>query len=206
VNARERYVRELERRLPFALGLRSRVLYEVREHLRDGGEEALARFGPVDELAAEFSEELRVRAAARASWLVPAVVAGFVVPFYVIPENTLPPAPWTVKPDYLAWKQHAAIASFVIAGGFGAVAFVTGRVRPRLAVVPLIASLAALATAVVFGSVVAIQWIDAVPGTSASITYAGIAASVLLLVALALVVAEAGRAALPQRRNKLAPD
>jgi hypothetical protein len=45
-------------------------------------------------------------------WLVPAIVAGLLGPSYVVPENTLPPAPWTVKPDYLAWKQDAALAAF----------------------------------------------------------------------------------------------
>ncbi len=104
-NTRERYVRELEARLPFALGVRRRVLAEVREHLREG-QDALVRFGPVDELAAELAGELRLRAEARASWLVPAAVVAFVFPFYVVPENTLPPAPWVVKPDYLAWPSR----------------------------------------------------------------------------------------------------
>jgi hypothetical protein len=54
MSGRERYVRELERRLPFALGHRARVVAEVREHLRDGGDEALVRFGSVDELAREL--------------------------------------------------------------------------------------------------------------------------------------------------------
>ena len=178
------------------------MIAEVREHLREGGEDAPARFGPVDELAAELGKELRIRAAARASWLVPALAVAFIFPLYVIPENTLPPAPWSVKPDYLAWKQHVAVAAFVIALGFGAVAFATGRVRPRFAAVPLVCSLAALAIAIGFGSVVAIQWIDAVPGTSAALTYAGVAASVLFLIALGLVVG----AALPQRGDQLAPD
>jgi hypothetical protein len=206
VSPQDRYLRDLERRLPYALGLRGRVLAEVREHLRDGGDEALARFGPVEELAPELTAELRVRAAARASWLVPGLLAVFVFPLYVIPENTLPPAPWVSKPDYLAWKQHVAVAAWLIAIGFGLLAFAIGRLRPRLAVAPLACSAAALAVAVVFGSVVAVQWIDAVPGTSAAITYAGIATAILLVAAVAFLAVEAGRSALPQSRNQLASD
>ena len=203
---RERYVRELERRLPFALGLRTRAISEVREHLREGGDEALARFGPVEEVAAELARELRVRAIARASWLLPAIVVAFVFPFYVLPENTLPPAPWDAKPDYLAWKQHVAVGAFLVALALALVAFVAARVKPMLAAIPLVGSLAALAVAVGFGSVVAVQWIDAVPGTSATITYAGVAWSLLLLAAAAVVVVETVRLGLPNREDELAAD
>jgi hypothetical protein len=206
VTARERYLLELERRLPFALGLRGRALSEIREHLREGGDDALARIGRVEELASELGRELRIRAAARASWLIPLLVALFVVPFYVVPENTLPPAPWDVKPDYLAWKQHTAVGAWLAALGLAVAGLLIGRMMPRLAVLPLIGAVAALGVAVVFGSVVAVQWIDAVPGTSAGLTYAGIAASVLLTAAGVLVLVEASRALLPDRRNELAAD
>ena len=206
MNARERYVRELERRLPFALGLRPRVISEVREHLRDGGDEALARFGPVEEVAAELAGELRLRAIGRASWLLPAILAAFVFPFYVLPENTLPPAPWDVKPEYLAWKQHVALGALLAAVVLAFVALVAARLKPVLALVPLVGSLAALATAVGFSSVVAAQWIDAAPGTSPAITYGGIASGLLLLAAAALVVVEVFRPALPNRGNELTAD
>lgn len=206
MNPRERYVRELERRLPFALGLRRRVISEVREHLREGGEEALARFGSLDEVATQLRDELRVRAVARASWFVPAILVAFVFPFYVLPENTLPPAPWDVKPEYLAWKQHVALGAFLVSFALALVAFVAARVRPTLAVAPLVSSLAALALAVGFSSVVAVQWIDAVPGTSTAITYAGVASGVLLFLAAALVVAEALRPVLAKRGSELTAD
>jgi hypothetical protein len=202
VSPRERYVRELESRLPFALGLRGRVISEVREHLREGGEDALARFGSVDELAAELSRELRTRAAARASWLVPAVLVLLIFPLYVLPENTLPPAPWDTKPEYLAWKQHVAVGAFLAALAFAAIALVLGRVLPRLAVVPLACSVVGLGIAVVFSSIVAAQWVDAVPGTSASIMYAAVAMSAALLVVAVLLVA----AVLPDGRNELSTD
>jgi hypothetical protein len=206
VTARERYLLELEQRLPFALGMRGRALSEIREHLREGGDEAVVRFGPVEELASELRRELRIRAAARASWLIPALVALFVVPFYVVPENTLPPAPWDVKPEHLAWKQHTALGAWLAALGFGVAGLLVGRVMPRLAVLPLVGAVAALGVSVVFGSVVAVQWIDAAPGTSAGVTYAGIAASVLLAAAGVLVLVEALRAVLPDRGHELAAD
>ena len=206
MTARERYLLELERRLPFALGLRARALSEIREHLREGGDDALARIGPVEELASELGRELRIRAAARASWLVPVLVALFVVPIYVVPENTLPPAPWDVKPDYLAWKQHTAVGAWLAALGLGVAGLLIGRVMPRLAVLPLVGAIAALGVAAVFGSVVAVQWIDAAPGTSVGITYSGIAASVLLTAAGVFVLVEASRAVLPDRRDELAAD
>jgi hypothetical protein len=184
---RERYVRELERRLPFALGLRGRAVAEVREHLRDGGDEALARFGPVDELAAELAHELRVAASARATWLVPALVAAFVFPFYLVPENAFPPAPWVSVPDYLAWKQDAALAAFVLAVGAAFTAAVVGRLWPRVALVPLALAVAALAVAATFASVMDVQWIDAVPGTSPWLVY-----GLLVPARLVFVLAAAG--------------
>jgi len=206
VTARERYVRELERRLPFALGLRRRALAEIREHLREGGDEALARFGPVEELADELARELRARVAVRASWLIPTLVAVFVFPFYVVPENTLPPAPWDVKPEYLAWKQQLAAGAWLVALAFAVAALVVGRVKPRLVVWPLLGSVSTLAVAVAFGSIVAVQWLDAVPGSSAALAYAGMAASLMLLVVGALVLVEAYRSALRDCGSELAPD
>jgi hypothetical protein len=199
---RERFLQELERRLPFALGARRRVLAEVREHLRDGGEESLRRFGSVDQLATELNRELRMRAAARASWLAPLLVVAFLVPFYVVPENTLPAAPWSVKPHYLAWKQHVVIAAVLIAAALAITGFAVGRLRPRLAFVPLVGSALSLAVAVTFGAIVAVQWLDAVPGTSAAITYASIVASFALLAGLVCLALEA----LPHRGRDFAAD
>jgi hypothetical protein len=203
VTPRERYVRELERRLPFALGHRARVVSEVREHLREGGEEALERFGSVDELAAELRPELRARAAATASWLVPTLAAAFVVPFYVIPENAFPPAPWDAMPGYLAWKQDAALVAFAVAVVAAAVAAVVGRVVPLWALVPLSLCLAALVAAAAFAMVMDVQWIEEVPGTSAALVYGGLLPLRAGVVAgAALVLA----GALRDGRHELAPD
>ena len=185
---RERYVRELERRLPFALGHRARVVAEVREHLREGGDEALARFGSAEELAAELRPELRSRALATASWLVPLLVVVFVVPFYVIPENAFPPAPWDAVPAYLAWKQDAALVAFAVALCAGVAAALVGRVSPRWALSPLWLCLAALVAATTFAMVMDVQWIEEVPGTSAAVVYGALLPLRVVVVALAAAV------------------
>jgi HAAS len=198
----EQYVRELARRLPFALGVRRRVLAEVREHLRDGREDAVARFGSVDELAEQLAPELRTRAAARASLLAPLLVVLFLVPFYVVPENTLPPAPWAAKPAHLAWKQDVAVYALLVAGAFALAAFLLGRFRPRLVFVALGAAVVGLAVAATFGAIAAVQWIGAVPGTSAPITYSCLAASFALLFAATFLAIESS----PHGRRELTTD
>ena len=202
MSPRERYVRELERSLPFALGHRARVVAEVREHLREGGDQARARFGPVEELAAELRPELRARALATASWVVPLLVVAFVFPFYVVPENAFPPAPWDSVPGYLAWKHDAALVALVVALAAAATAAVIARISPRWAVAPLCLAVAALAAAAAFASVMDVQWIEEVPGTSAALVYA--------LVPLRLAVVAAAGAlvvgALGDGRDELAPD
>jgi hypothetical protein len=204
VTVQEQYVRDLERRLPFALGLRRRVIAEVREHLREGGDQALARFGSVEELAGELRLELRAGAAARASWLVPALVVAFVFPFYVVPENAFPPAPWSSVPGYLAWKQDVALGAFAVAVGSGLVALLVGRIRPRLTLVPLAVSVAGVVVAGSFATVLDAQWIDEVPGTSALLVYGFLLpARVAFMVAATALFVGAG---LRDRRHELAAD
>lgn len=198
----ERYLRELARRLPLALGARRRVLAEVREHLRDGGQDAVTRFGSVGELAEQLAPELRARAAARASVLAPVLLVLFLVPFYVVPENTLPPAPWHVKPAHLAWKQDVAVSALLVAGAFSVVAFVLGRFRPRLVFVALGAGVVGLGVAATFDAIVAVEWISAVPGTSVPITYACLAASFVLFWAAAFLAIESS----PHGRRELTTD
>jgi hypothetical protein len=203
VNVQDRYVREVELQLPFALGHRRRVLAEIREHLRDGGDEATARFGSVDELARELRPELRVRAVATASWLLPVLVAVFVVPFYVIPENAFPPPTWAAVPAYLAWKREAALVAFAVGIGAALAAAVVGRVSARFTVPLLWLAVSALFAAATFASILDAQWIDEVPGTSAALVYGGLLPlrAGVVAVAVGLVVA-----ALRDGRRELAAD
>jgi hypothetical protein len=203
VNAREQYVRELELRLPFALGHRRRVLAEVREHLRDGGDGAVMRFGSVDELARELRPELRARAVGTASWLLPILVAVFVVPFYAIPENAFPPPQWATVPAYLAWKHDAALVAFVVAVAAVLAAALVARLSPRWAVPLLWLTLAALVTAATFASVLDAQWIDEVPGTSAALVFGLLLPLRAAVVVLAFVLLVA---ALRDRGRELATD
>jgi hypothetical protein len=185
----ERYLCELRRRLPWALGARGRVLAEARDHLleaamRIGDERAVAEFGPADEVAARLGPELAARAAARAAAIVPVLVAAFVVPFYLVPENEFPPAPWTSVPGYLAWKHDVALGAFAAAVALALIGALLGAVRPRLAIGPLVLVAAALTVAAGFASVLDAQWIDEVPGTSATLVWGVIVPARVAVVAL----------------------
>jgi hypothetical protein len=103
------YLKELQRRLP-PVPLRGRFLEEARDHIEDGGLEA---FGPVDVVARRMRRELARATDRLATRILVVVVALYLLPLYVIPENTLPPAPWTEMPGELAWKLGLAEAAFV---------------------------------------------------------------------------------------------
>jgi hypothetical protein len=108
------------------------------------------------------------------------VVALFVLPLYGIPENTLPPAPWTERPDYLTWKLYVAEAAWVVALGAAAAAVLLAWSRfPRAALAALASSAIALAVAAGIGSVGAVQWTDAVPGSGTTLALSLAATAVL---------------------------
>jgi len=119
----DRYLEELRRRLPIAV--RPRVLAEVEDHLREsarevGEDEAVARFGSAEALAASY------RARVRWVYAALALLAALAYPAlsYPIPENSLPPAPWPnvdAMPHELAWKREWILVLFVIALVSGAV-------------------------------------------------------------------------------------
>lgn len=117
----ERYLLELERRLPRVR--RRRFLAEAEEHLRDSVERhraaglspeaaeeaALADFGTFDAVAGRFRAEAAGVETRVASSLVLAAALLFVLPLYVIPENTLPPAAWMAKPREILVLQTASV-------------------------------------------------------------------------------------------------
>jgi hypothetical protein len=154
------YLAELRRLLPRTARLR--VLPEVREHLRDaaarhraegaspGNAEMLAtaEFGDVRGVAARLGRELAIRETRIAALLVLGVVALFIFPLYVIPENTLPPAPSAEKPSELLALERAALGLWLAAGMLATVSAVLAWSRWRRAVpVALIATAAAIAGA-----------------------------------------------------------
>ena len=122
------YLAELSRLLPRTARLRA--LAEVREHLRDSAARhraagvspgdaelrATGEFGEVELVAHRLGGELAIRETRIAALLALAAVAFFVFPFYVVPENTLPPATWVEKPYELLVLQRVALGLWLAAG------------------------------------------------------------------------------------------
>lgn len=168
----EAYLREFERVLPRAPRLRSRILAETQDHLREaarelGPEAAVERFGAPRALARQFAPAYARFYARLSAYAALVAGAGFVTLLYPIPENVLPPAPWPEggKPDYLAWKQHAVAAVFLVAIGACAVALVSLRRHVAVSLLATLTALASLSVCAVLGAVVSFQWAEAVPGT-----------------------------------------
>jgi hypothetical protein len=146
----ERYLGELERRLP-RLG-RRRILAEVEEHLRDlagrheaGGRSAAAAeaaatqdFGDVALLARELAAERAVVETRAASLLALGAVSFFVFPLYVVPENTLPAATWTEKPPGIVLLQVVSVALWAAAATTSLTAFALAWTRGRRIAAPLL--------------------------------------------------------------------
>ncbi len=128
------YLVELQRLLPRLAG--RRAVAEVREHLRDTAAEqraaglsaldaevaATQAFGSVEDVARRLAAELAVRESRLACVLALAAAAFFVIPLYVVPENTLPPATWVEKPTDIALLQGVAIGCWIGACLFAALA------------------------------------------------------------------------------------
>ena len=122
------YLGELERRLPRIS--RRRILAEAQEHLRDSAAThgaaglslhaaeaaAVDDFGPVEIVARRLSAEGAIRETRIATLVALSAVAFFVFPLYVVPENSLPPAPWVEKPRDIFVLQLASVVIWLAAG------------------------------------------------------------------------------------------
>jgi hypothetical protein len=167
VSAIDRFLAELARELPF--WARSRVLAEAEDHLRAaagvvGEDEAIARFGPAREVARGFRCVSALRIAAVAA------LAALALPIlgYPVVENALPPAPWPsadAMPESLQWKLDAVKGLYLLALGAGVVAALLIRRGGRELVLACAVVLAALAQIGALGTVLSVQWANAVPGT-----------------------------------------
>jgi hypothetical protein len=161
----EAYLAELRRRLP-RLG-RGRIVAEVEDHLREaarerGEEQAIADFGPPDELARAFAP----RAAARLAALVVLPLLAYPLLTYPIVESSLPPAPWPDSvPAYLAWKRDVSLYLWAASLVAGVVVLIAVRRGGRVLLAAVVATVAALVPMAVLQLVLAVQWADAVPGT-----------------------------------------
>ncbi|MGH3137053.1 MAG: permease prefix domain 1-containing protein [Gaiellaceae bacterium] len=172
------YLLELERRLPRIAAQRPRA--EVREHLRDAAAQHEARglsradaecaavrdFGPVDEIAKRLGFEIALRQTRVAAALALGATALFVFPLYVVPENTLPPAPWLEKPRDIAVIQLVMVALWVAAGVLAAAATAVAWTRLSTFAAPMLtASLVALAGSLGAVVTLAVRWYSYTPST-----------------------------------------
>jgi hypothetical protein len=169
-----RYLHELDAALPRVPLLRARFLREAEDHLSetaralvaagssvaDAERTACERFGAPAELATRFADDVAERLRAFVPGLVLATAVVFVLPFYVLPENTLPPAPWPEVPGYLAWKHDAAIVAFAVAVGVAVVAAATRAVSLTALAV------ASLTAATAFSTLLDVEWVEEVQEAS----------------------------------------
>ena len=174
----ELYLDDLAAELAFH-GIRgrraARLRAEARDHLLElsadhGDEDAIARFGSPRTLAVEAARAAHPVMLFRAALVFLAALPFFVLPLYAIPENTLPPAPWDARPDYLTWKLYVADGAFVVAL-LAALLAVTAawRRRRRTTFVALTLAGGSFAASVVIGAIGAIQWAQAVPGAGTTL-------------------------------------
>ncbi len=172
------YLAELEQRLPRTARLRA--LPEIREHLRDAAGRhraagrspfdaeaaATSEFGPVADVARRFGSELAVRETRVASVLSLGAVGFFIFPLYVIPENTLPPAPWLEKPRDIAVLQALAIGFWLLGSALAAVGAALAWTRwLRFAQLALASAAGAIVGAVVVSAALFERWLAHTPST-----------------------------------------
>jgi hypothetical protein len=165
------YLRELRQRLPRWAG--RRFLVEAEAHLRDAAarhrqagqaaeqaeRRAVEEFGPPEEIAARAARQIAAAARRPAALLVLAAALLYVVPLYGIPENVLPPAPWSSVPDHLAIGRDAAVGLWI-----GAIAAATtGVVTTRWAASAI--ALCWLAASALVSAAVAVAWDAEAPAT-----------------------------------------
>jgi hypothetical protein len=192
------YLRELGSLLPWTM--RRRVLAEVEDHLRSsavqhGEEEAVRRFGPPRDLAADLAAA-HVAPALRVAVAFAAALVCVPLAVYVVTENSLPPAPWPegAMPETLAWKIRVGAVLYVVAvaafATAGALAFL--RRASGTALLALAATAVSVAAMGVVGCALSLEWANAVPGAPGSLAALGAAQTLVALVG-GVVFAEAGR-------------
>lgn len=199
------YLGQLRRALGRRFLLRGRLLEEAEAHLResaqtlrksgfsegDAAREAIARFGPAEAVAGDAVRAAWPRSLAAPALLLLGTLFVYFLPLYAIPENTLPPAPWLERPDYLTWKLYGSLAAYgsALASTLLVVAAVW-RGWARIALGGLLIALAAFGASVALGTVLAIQWTAAVPGSGTTLALTLVATAFTTLTAsLAMTVA-----------------
>lgn len=174
----ERYLLDLTAQLAF-YGVRrrraARVVAESRDHLlelaaEEGEQRALTRFGPSQRIAVEVARAMQPVVLFRSTLVFLGALALFVLPLYAIPENTLPPAPWDERPGYLTWKLYVSLGAFGAALPAALIAVATAwRRRMRTALLTLGLAGVSLAVCATVGTIGAVQWAQAVPGSTTTL-------------------------------------
>jgi hypothetical protein len=200
------YLSELERTLSWTA--RRRALPEIREHLRDcaarhlaegasateAEERATAAFGPADEVARRVGGQFAVQETRVASLVTLVAVALFVFPFYVVPENSLPPAPWAEKPFELLVLQRLTLALWLVAGAAAIVSAALAWSRwQRAAWMATITCAAAITAATAVSGVLSWRWVEHSPSTPNLALANALALPIVAACALAAVWARARR-------------
>jgi hypothetical protein len=172
------YLVALRRLLPRYARLRA--LPEIREHLRDAAARqrasgasptdaevaATAEFGDVGDVARRLRSELAVRETRLAAALAVGAVAFFVFPLYVVPENSLPPAPWAEKPEDIAALQRIAIGLWLAAGTLAVASALLAWTRwSRLTWTTLLGAAVALAGSIAISVALVVRWFSYTPST-----------------------------------------
>ena len=172
------YLAALERSLPRTS--RRRILAEAQEHLRDSAAThraaglapsdaeaaAVADFGPVEIVARRFAAEHAVRDTRVSAVVALGAIALFVFPLYVVPENSLPPAPWVEKPRDIFVLQLASVAIWLVAGALAAASAAVAWTRwSHLAAPILLTSSVAIAGACAVVAAIAARWVALTPAT-----------------------------------------
>ena len=192
------YLAALERSLPRIS--RRRVLAEAQEHLRDSAAthraaglslpaaEAAAAddFGPVEIVARRLAAERAVRDTRISTLVALGAVAFFVFPLYVVPENSLPPAPWVEKPRDIFVLQLVGVAIWLAAGALAAASAAVAWTRwSHLAAPVLVTASAAIACASAIVAAIGARWVSLTPSTPNWPLAAGLALGCLLASAAA---------------------
>ena len=174
---------------------RRRVLAEAQEHLRDAAAThraagltppdaeaaAVADFGPVEIVARRLAEERAVRDTRISTLIALGAVAFFVFPLYVVPENSLPPAPWVEKPRDIFVLQMASVAIWLVAGVLAAASAAVAWTRwSHLAAPILLTASVAIAGACAVVAAIGVRWVALTPATPNWPLAAGLALCCLL--------------------------
>lgn len=172
------YIAELERRLPRSG--RSRILAEVHAHLNDSAsrhvsrgldrvaaEEAAVRdFGPIRLVARRLAVSGALRETRLATVGALAAVGFFVFPLYVVPENTLPPAPWIEKPRDVLVLQLLTVGLWIAASALAAAsAALAWTPWSRIAAPVLVSAFAVLTSSLLAVAALIERWFEAAPAT-----------------------------------------